>query len=169
MTLNKHFGLKSAVTMGQAMLKIADSYPIVFLTERDFYPAVLAYLADNYPPVSVEFKQGKGNIDFRIGGTNPTLLELAVQPRELSDPNNPSLVFPGHNTRTALQRSANNSELTKLKESAKAKRRILLLLDLTGKYDETSLKATYQKQTFPQKTVVDVVYISSAKSWKIQI
>lgn len=135
-----YFGTKQARAMGFRLYDITDQYPMTFLTERSFYPAVVTYLVDRYPKLHTEFKVAKGEVDFKIGGVNPALLELAVQPRQLQDANSHNIKFPGHNQATCLYSSANRSELEKLKHSTvSVKSRILLLIDLTNKYAPTKL------------------------------
>ncbi|MBI5066937.1 MAG: hypothetical protein HZB56_01770 [Deltaproteobacteria bacterium] len=134
------------VDLGKALIAVADEYPTQFLTERDFFSLARAYLHGRFPGVSAEHRVKEGAIDFRLGGTNPSVLELAVAPRALADACHKQQRFPGHISATQLYASQNRSELRKLARvaQAKARKRYLLLLDLRG-LDHQDLKAGYLK------------------------
>jgi len=165
MAQRKHKSLTRAdvSALGSALIEIADLYPLQYRTERDFFPLVLAYLHGRVPSVQAEVGATAGKIDFRIGGPNPALLELAVAPRALSDPDRPEQKFPGHHATTQLYASQNKSELRKLKEvpQSKARNRYLLLLDLRGIHDFSALKTGYESELprFKGGAVVRVVYV----------
>ena len=125
--------------LGRVLLHVANLYPTSFLTERDFFPLVVTYVTGRIPSVNTEVASSDGVIDFQIKGTNPTWLELAVQPRALIDANCPDVRFPSHKSRTSLYASQNRSELRKLMKVKIGTTRFLLLVDLTGKYDCSAL------------------------------
>lgn len=133
--------------LGTALIDVADQYPTRFLTERDFCPLVAAYLHGRFPGVSAEHAVKSGAIDFRIGGTNPSVIELVVASRKLRDAGYTELRFPGHKTGTQLYPTQNTSELKKLGAvpQSQAKLRYLLLLDFWG-FDQDKLKSKYQQQ-----------------------
>lgn len=120
------------VDLGEMLIEIADKYPLDFRTERDFSPLVAAYVRGRVPASTAEFRVDHGAIDFRFGGTNPCLLELAVAPRALADSHHPEQRFPGHSYATQLYSSQNRAELRKLAAipQSRARKRFLLLLDL---------------------------------------
>lgn len=132
--------------LGKSLIEIADNFPTRFLSERDFFPLVIAYLSGRVPNLTTEVAIEEGDIDFRTGGPNPALLELAVAPREIRDANRPNLRFPGHGAATQLYASQNNPELKKLFSvpQSKAKNRYLLLLDLRDGHDLKKLEASYR-------------------------
>ena len=162
----RHSSLTLAVVsaLGKNLIRVADKFPTRFLTERDFFPLVLAYLSGRVPNLSTEVTVEDGDIDFRTGGPNPALLELAVAPRELSDSRRPDLTFPGHGSATQLYATQNISELTKLFSvpPARARNRYLLLLDFRDGHDLRSLKASYQREarSLTRNGAVRVFYVS---------
>ena len=160
---HKSLTLEDVSILGSALIEIADLYPLTYRTERDFFPLVLAYLHGRVPSVKTEVGATAGKIDFRIGGSNPAVLELAVAPRALSDPDHASQKFPGHQATTQLYASQNRTELRKLKgiPQTKAKNRYLLLLDLRGVHDFKTLKSGYEAELPRLKggAVVRVVYV----------
>lgn len=107
---------------------------------------MVTYLTGRIPSVTAEVASSEGVIDFQLKSNNPTWLELAVQPRSIIDANFPSVKFPGHSAKNSLYASQNRSELRKLMLEPRGKTRFLLLLDLTGKYDSSSLKLAYQAE-----------------------
>lgn len=131
--------------LGAALIKVADQYPTRFLTERDFFPLVVAYLHGRFPGVSAEHAVEQGAIDFRLGGTNPSVIELAVAARALQDAAFTTLHFPGHASATQLYASQNRSELAKLGRvsQTRARKRYLLLLDFRG-FDQEETKLKYR-------------------------
>jgi len=149
--------------LGQALLRIADEFPTTFLTERDFYPLVGAYLYGRFPGVSMEHKVKSGAIDFRLGGMNPSVIELVVAPRALRDDADPGFRFPGHRAATQLYPTQNRSELKKLAgmPQSKAKKRYLLLLDFRA-FDPTDLWVKYgnEARRIGLRNPVCVVHVS---------
>ncbi|MCC6426244.1 MAG: hypothetical protein IT435_05435 [Phycisphaerales bacterium] len=147
---NKHRSLTQEIveSLGAFLVELADKYPLTFLTERDFYPAVIAYLYQLVPGVTTESVVDKGKVDFRTGGPNPGLLELAVAPRMLQDHDDPTMPFPGHGEATQLYAVQNKPELAKLTAvpQAQAKNRYLLLLDIQKKHEFDKLKTQYLKE-----------------------
>jgi hypothetical protein len=152
--------------LGRVLINVANLYPTRFLTERDFFPAVVTYLTGRIPSVDTEVASSEGTIDFQLKGNNPTWLELAVQPRTLVDSNCPTVRFPGHIHRNALYASQNRPELRKLMQAKTGVTRFLLLVDLTGKYDVTALKAGYRAEVKKLKKgkAVRVIYSSQDSS-----
>lgn len=150
--------------LGRTLIDISNRYPTTYLTERDFYPLVVAYLLGRVPNFSTEVSVQHGNIDFHMNGNNPTWLELAVQPRHIEDKHNKLIAFPGHNQKNSLYPSANGPELRKLVHPSPTKTRFLLLVDLTGAYNPQKLKDAYDRYTVkpkPKTSVpVRVVYSS---------
>ncbi len=131
--------------LGQLLVRMADAYPLQYRTERDFLPLVRVFLEGRVPSVVPEVGSSNKKVDFRIGGTNPAVLELAVAPRALIDPNWPGLKFAGHTQSTQLYASQNKTELNKLGSVPKtrARNRYLLLLDLGRGLDLKKLKKGY--------------------------
>ena len=80
----------------KALIEIADRYPLALRTEKDFFPLIETYLHGRVPLLEAEADRSGGRVDFRIGGNNPSLLEVALAPRALSDPNDGSVQFPGN-------------------------------------------------------------------------
>lgn len=146
--------------LGRMLIDVSDSYPTKFLTERDFFPLVVAYLSGRVPSLKTEVQLNGGVADFRLGGTNDTWLELAVQPRQLKDENHPALHFPGHSVVNALYPGQNIKELRKLMNEPKGKTRFLLLVDLAGTYG--SLKKLYRQSglNIAGPKPVRVVYVT---------
>jgi hypothetical protein len=102
-------------------------------------PVLYALLRTKYARVTRQYHahlpnaQRPPRIDFRVGGTNPVLIEVAVR--------------PPHGT-SELYGSQNASELRKLTRfsNQRAKLRALLLIDLHGSpHDFAALQATYDK------------------------
>lgn len=149
--------------LGAALIDIADQYPTRFLTERDFFPLVVAYLHGRFPGVSAEHAVANGAIDFRLGGMNPSVIELAVAPRALQDAAFTDLHFPGHANAPQLYATQNKTELKKLgaMPQTKAKRRYLILLDFRA-FDQGDMKAKYEEQAgkLGLKNPVCVVHVS---------
>lgn len=143
---HKKLNIVDVIQLGKMLIEVSNSFPTRFLTERDFFPLVVAYLTGRVPSLQPEVQLNGGVADFRLGGSNDTWLELAVQPRQLRDANNLSLHFPGHAAKNALYPSekANGKELKKLMCEPKGKTRFLLLVDLAG-YDFDKLKKLYLK------------------------
>ncbi|MBK7014767.1 MAG: hypothetical protein IPH39_04130 [Sulfuritalea sp.] len=148
--------------LGRTLIDISNRYPTTFFTERDFYPLVVAYLTGRVPGLDTEVSVRGGNIDFHMKGTNPTWLELAVQPRHLMDKHNGEIDFPGHKQKNSLYPSANSAELRKLAQPSPVKTRFLLLVDLTGAYDPAGLKKAYDDYSLRRRprspVTVRVIY-----------
>ena len=126
----------SLVEIGETVLSMAESYSIKKKGEF-FYDALLyGVLHERFPSVGRQLKLKKRpgqkrsqRIDFRVGGTNPTVIELAHGSR-----------------RAGLTPSRNRSELEKLCRHHKAQTRFLLLLDPTKlpPFRPTELKGLYR-------------------------
>jgi hypothetical protein len=142
------FKAADVTALGQALIAIADRYPLRFLTERDFFPIVEAYLHGRVPQMRAEALVSDGKVDFRIGQRNPVLLELVVAPRAFVDPGAPEIRFAGHEGSTQLYATGNKSELRKLASvpQSQARTRYLLLVDLRAKHDYERLRAQYLKE-----------------------
>jgi len=163
---HKKLTITDVQQLGRVLIDVANLYPTRFLTERDFFPAVVTYLTGRIPSVDTEVASSEGTIDFQLKGNNPMWLELAVQPRAPIDGNCPTVKFPGHTARNALYASQNRPELRKLRYVKTGKTRFLLLIDLTGKYDITALRAGYREEIKKLKggRSIGVVYSSQDAS-----
>jgi hypothetical protein len=148
---HKKLTISDVCDLGRTLIDISNRYPTTYLTERDFYPLVVAYLTGRVPDFSTEVSVRHGNIDFHLKGPNPTWLEIAVQPRQMQDKHNMDVEFPGHKQKNSLYPSANSSELRKLVQPSPAKTRFLLLVDLTGAYDPGKLKEAYESYSLMRK------------------
>lgn len=119
------FGTKEATAAGLALIELRGHYSNPPRTERGLDPIFFGYITAAHPHVTVSRqmnvkfakKTKPSRIDFRLGGTNPTVLELAVRPESGGQ---------------QLSGQLNRTELLKLSKivPSKAKRRILLLIDL---------------------------------------
>lgn len=149
--------------LGLMLVKVANMYPTKFLTERDFFPLVVAYLTGRFPEIVAEVAVSEGKVDFQLKGTNPTWLELAVQPRQFSDRNFPNLSFPGTG-KTTLYASQNRSEVRKLVTEPLGKTRFLLLVDLHGGYKLDRLMEGYAAECrkIRKRRPLNVVYVSQS-------
>lgn len=159
---SKILTVKDVEALGNMLVEVADRYPTKFLTERDFFPLVVAYLTGRVPGVEAEVATTKGRIDFKLKGTNPTWLELAVQPRVLKDENHPELKIAGGTGKTSLYASQNRPEIQKLMKARSGKTRFLLLVDLQGTYDVGLLMNYYQDETkqIRKGKAINVTYVS---------
>ena len=159
---HKKLTIADVVSLGETLVQVSNMYPTRYLTERDFFPLVVAYLSGRVPALVPEVSTAEGRIDFHLKGNNPTWLELAVQPRVLVDLNNPNVVFSGNSTKGCLYASQNRSELRKLMYAPTGSTRFLLLVDLHGGYNTSTLKAGYKTEAakFKNGKPVRVVYIS---------
>ncbi len=149
--------------LGRMLIEVANLYPTKFLSERDFFPLVVAYLTGRIPSMEAEVSTTEGRIDFQLKGTNPTWLELAVQPRTLADKNFPNVAFPGNKAKT-LYASQNRPELRKLMNEQTGKTRFLLLVDLHGGYVLKKLETGYKTEakTYKKGKSIRVVYVSQS-------
>ncbi len=153
------FGTEDATAAAMALLKLREDYSNPPKRERELDPLLFAYLKGHLGRVKVSRQErvyfaGSKNpsrIDYRIGGGNPSVIEFAVRP--------PSGV-------QELMGPQNLKELKKLSKipTTKAKRRILLLLDLKKTaIAKLKMKASYdplhvgpgKKNRFP----VTVLYV----------
>jgi hypothetical protein len=171
--MHKSLTLRDVEDLGGMLLNMADEYPLQYRTEKDFFPLVRVFLDGRVPSVAAEVGASNKKIDFRVGGTNPGLLEIAVAPRALADPNCPEVKFAGHNQTTQLYASANKTELEKLKvvPQAQAKNRFLLLIDLGRGHDVVKLRAGYDK-ALPRGAghqPVRVIYVGREKKTHFRI
>lgn len=164
-TYSKFLNTDDVKDLGSALVSLADSYPLTLRTERDFFPLIEAYLHGRVPVLQAESNRSGGRVDFRVGGNNPSLLELAVAPRALQDPNDPSVTFPGNKYKSQLYAVANKPELKKLAKEKAAKARYLLLLDLRGEHDNLMLQAGYKKLVPKGRNhaPVTVVYVCKSR------
>ncbi len=158
---SKKLTIEDVVALGKVLIAVSDRHPIRYRTERDFYPLVEAYLAGRVPKLTSESVTMGGVIDFLLGGTNPTALEIAVQPRAMQDPDASHVRFAGHEQANSLLPSQNNTELKKLGAHA-AKTAFLLLVDLRGTCNTTPPVDGYRSlgKTLRLKRAVRVVYVS---------
>jgi hypothetical protein len=158
-------------SLGRMLIELGDLYPNQLRTESDFYPLVYAYLVGRFPAIKPEYSMQHGEIDFRIGGSNPFLLELALQPRALQDVHHREQVFPGHDQDNKLYGSQNMTELKKLFSvpQTQAKNRYLLLIDFRDAWEEKELKSKYEKASIRIIRVapVNIIYVSRKKSFRV--
>lgn len=164
------FGTTEAISAALALIQLRKDYSNPPKTERGLDPIFYGYITAAHPKVNVtrqvhiKFHGAKkpSRIDFRIGGSNPTVLELAVRPSD---------------GQQQLCGPQNHDELLKLSKvtPSKAKRRILLLIDLKkNPMTVAALKATYDPlHAGPGKKPrhsVTVVYVHSQShfsfTWK---
>lgn len=133
------FGTAQAVAAAQALIRLRKDYSNPPKSERGLDPIFYGYITAAHPNVTVTRQSHitfygatkPSRIDFRLGGTNPTYLELAVRPA---------------NGQQQLCGPQNHDELVKLSKiiPSKGKRRILLLVDLKKKpMSEIQLKESY--------------------------
>jgi hypothetical protein len=123
MQRHKKATCRDIIDLGETVREMAQAYSIKRKGEF-FYDALLfGLLRARYPNASRQLKlrmrpgQARAQrIDFRLGGTNPTVIELAHGSR-----------------RMGLGPSSNRSELQKLCRQRKARTRFLLLSDTSDK------------------------------------
>lgn len=161
-TNHRSLTIEMAKDMARTLVRVADIFPLNFITERDFYPLVHTYLSERLPDISSEHSVKAGQIDFRTGGTNPALIELAVAPRAFQDASRPSLRMPGSGSTPQLYASQNRPELRKLFfTNARYANRYLFLIDLRGDYDYENLRQKYlqaARQVMRKDGAVSVIY-----------
>lgn len=163
---HKKLTINDVLELGRTLIDTANLYPTRFLTERDFFPLVVAYLSGRVPSLKAEVSTKEGTIDFHLKGANPTWLELAVQPRTLCDKNFPYVTFAGHKFKNNLYGSQNRAELRKLMLEPKGKTRFLLLVDLSIGYEVGKLKAGYRREAKKLKKGKSVRVVYAAQDWK---
>ena len=158
---HKKLTIADVHALGKTLIEVADMYPLSFVSEKHFFPLVVAYLSGRVPALEPEVETKGGRIDFHLKGSNPCLLELAVQSRRLQDVNCKEIYFASENARP-LYAANNRTELTKLIKSTGARTRFLLLVDLQGNYDFATLKAGYVAAAarIAGSNSVRVVYVS---------
>jgi len=158
---HKRLTVADVHNLGRVLIETANRYPLSFRTERDFYPLIAAYVQGRVPTATPEYRVEGGAIDFRFGGTNPALLEVALAPRAFKDHNLPGQTFPGHGQGNQLYASQNKNELKKLSESKPRSMRFLLLVDFQ-RTDRDALRKGYEAVLPPNKghRPVHVVYVS---------
>ena len=153
------FGTPESKAAALALIKLRKDYSNPQKSERGLDPIFYGYITAAHPNLKVTrqlhirfYGAAKpSRIDFRVGGTNPTVLELAVRPSS---------------GQQQLCGPQNHDELLKLSKvpPSKAKWRILLLIDLKrSAMARTKLKATYDPlHAGPGRKarhVVTVVYV----------
>jgi hypothetical protein len=159
------FGTSESIAAALALIDLRKDYSNPPKTERGLDPIFYGYVTGAHPKVKVsrqihiKFHGAKkpSRIDFRIGGTNPTLLEFAVRPA---------------NGQQELCGPQNREELLKLSKviPTKAKRRILLLVDLKNSpVQKSSLKATYDPihagAGKKARNTVTIVYVHATQQY----
>lgn len=159
------FGTAEATNAALALIDLRRDYSNPPKTERGLDPIFYGFITAAHPNVTVSrqihitfYGAAKpSRIDFRIGGTNPTVLELAVRPAD---------------GQQQLCGPQNHDELLKLSKvpPSKAKRRILLLVDLKNQpMQKDRLKPSYQSlHAGPgrkQRHAVTVVYVHSTMQY----
>jgi hypothetical protein len=177
-TPNPSLTIEVVQELGIALIAISDEHPIKFRNEEDFYPLVLAYLFGWFPNVAPEHSMEKGEIDFRTGGTNPGLLEIAVAPRELAEVGRPDQTFPGNSGSNRLYPSQNRTELQKLFSipQSQARNRHLLLVDFQDHWEKSDLKRQYEDEVeklvasgMQKEGAVSIIYVSRTKCERIPL
>lgn len=129
--------------------------------ERKIDPVLFGFLEAKFGGISRQHQvpmcggSHPKRIDYRQGGNNPVVIELAVRPRQRAN---------------TLYGSHNRSELRKLCRVSSACLRVLLLLDLSDNATaRTSLQATYDEQTSGpgnfQRNSVRVIYVHRQSSY----
>ena len=164
------FGTNQTVSVARQLLLLREDYSNPPRCERELDPLFYAYLKGAHRQVRVSRqahvrfsnRKNPSRIDYRLGGSNPTLLELAVRP-----PNGTQELMGRQNTKE-LRKLSKFSQTT-------AKRRILLLLDLKAiPIQKLRLKSSYKTvHAGPGKkhrSAVTVVYVHAKShynfSWK---
>jgi hypothetical protein len=158
--------------LGTFLIEISDSHPMQYRTERHFHPLVMAFCAGADLAIQREFSSDEGRIDFRIGTNNPSLLELAVVPRQFQDVNHKDLQIRGHSQTTQAQRSANGKEVKKLMaHTTRTATRCLLIVNLASKIDESDFRKKYLDKWPPggNKLSVTVVVVSRGHCFEFTI
>lgn len=155
------FGTAEAIEAAKALIQLRRDYSNPPKTERGLDPIFYGYIRAAHPhvkvsrqiPIKFHGARKPSRIDYRLGGTNPSVVELAVRPVD---------------GQQQLCGPQNHEELRKLSKviPSKAKRRILLLVDLKKTpVQETSLKPTYDSlhagQGRKARHAVTVVYVHS--------
>lgn len=159
------FGTPESKSAELALIKLRKDYSNPPKTERGLDPIFYGYITAAHPHVRVTRQlhirfhgaAKPSRIDFRIGGTNPTVLELAVRPSD---------------GQQQLCGPQNHDELLKLSKvpPSRARRRILLLVDLKrNPMAQAKLMATYEPlHAGPGKKarhVVTVVYVHESSQF----
>lgn len=152
-----HTGLRKAALR---VLQLLEEYSNAPHREMLIDPALYAFLEGHFGlmsrqhPVEIAGHRRPARIDYRQGGSNPTVIEFAVRP-PLGGPQ--------------LYGSQNRAELRKLTRipQTRAKRRVLLLLDRHRiPLSRASLEPTYESVTagpgnFQRRSVrVQYVHVS---------
>jgi hypothetical protein len=150
--------------IGRKAIKLTDTLSWKKSQERSLHLVVLGLLEAKIGYMKSEFQVGKSRrtrIDFRHGGTNPALIELAVRSIEHGN---------------ELYGPMNESELRKLCKitSTKAKRRLLLLLDPSRlpPIEKNAMRKSYASVSsgrgkFPREPVT-IVYVHPALEYSFQ-
>lgn len=153
------FGTSEAVNAAKQLLSLRKDYSNPPKRERQLDPLFYAYLKGHQTkvkvsrqiPVPFANRKNPSRIDYRIGGSNPTLIELAVRPPDGAQ---------------ELMGPQNLKELRKLSKfpQTEAKRRILLLVDLKDMpLDKAKLEASYDRQNAgpgrKNRCTVTIVYV----------
>jgi hypothetical protein len=155
--------VKQLKHIGQSLARLAHEYSGGPKREMLIDPALYAWLlategkATRQYPVTVP---SPGRIDFRIGGSNPVVLEFAVRPPDGGP---------------ELYGSQNRDELFKLSRipQGKAKLRALLLVDLrSDQIRMDKLKSSYDEVhpgpgRFP-RNVVQVIYTHRKEAYSFR-
>jgi hypothetical protein len=149
--------------VGSEILKLLSDYHNAPHREMLIDPVLYAYLRAKYPNVSRQHHVAvygslrPKRIDFRVGGSNPVVLELAVRP-------------PAGGGQLLGQQ--NSSELRKLCKvsTTQARLRALLLIDLhSSNYLKGHLKESYDQVNAGrgrfERNPVRVVYVHSANKF----
>lgn len=144
--------IRTITRIGKSALRLAKTFPEYRRGERVLQGVVLGLLEGTVGKMGQEKNTTWGRVDFRHGGTNPVLIELAIR-----DPYHANELYGGQN----------RDELNKLCRIPykRAKLRCLLLLDASGldPIPKRRLKASYDKVSSTpgrfERSAVRVVYV----------
>ncbi len=153
--------IRELTASGQDFITLLDRNNALHKNERTVDPILYGFLEAKFGRLSRQHhvpmwgSRHPKRIDYRQGGNNPVVIELAVRPRRRTN---------------TLCGSKNTSELRKLCRVSSACLRVLLLLDLSDRATErTLLQATYNEQTAGpgnfQRHSVRVIYVHRQTSY----
>ena len=153
--------IRELISSGRRVITLLDRNRALHGNERKVDPILFGFLEAQFGgisrqhPVPMSGSTHPKRIDYRRGGNNPVVIELAVQPRRRTN---------------TLYGSQNTSELRKLCRISSACLRVLLLLDLSDSATERApLQATYSEQTAGRgnfrRHSVRVVYVHRQTSY----
>jgi hypothetical protein len=138
--------------LGRKTLRLAMTFPEYRRNETVLHGVLLGLLEGEVGMMGREKRTTYGRIDFRHGGSNPAVIELAIRDAYNSN---------------QLYGSQNSAELNKLCRvpHERARLRALLLLDSSNSapIPKSKLKATYDKVTSSpgkfERSSIRVIYV----------